>query len=573
MEDMGAQAEIGLEQHFFRRLGRLAFVRRFVISWVLLFVLLIGGVGYQFLGLSNYYQTVKAVPGGIYTEGIIGSFGNANPIYATGPVDLAVSKLVFSGLLKYDQTGNLSDDLAGRWTVDEKGTTYKVNLRPDLFWHDGQPLTADDVVFTYQLIQNQETKSPLFASWQGVKVESKGPRTVVFTLPNALASFPYSLTNGIVPKHLLKDTPPAQLRSIPFDTVSPVGSGPFAWDAIEVRGDTPETRQEQIALKPFEKYHGGTPKLQQYRVRSFLNEKTMIDSFRKKELTAMSGLAQVPDELAKQNNVKEYNMPLMGQVGVFFRTSHELLQDAAVRRALVEAANQPEILKGMPYPVVSVRSPIMRFQVGYNKDLVQLPYNVADANALLDKAGWVKQPDGTRAKNGKPLKFELLAQNSSEYTYVTQELQKMWKAVGVQANVMLQSEEELQRPVSEHRYDALLYGISTGRDPDVFAYWHSTQASSLSSSRLNFSEYKSSAADKALEAGRTRSDNALRAVKYRPFLEAWRNDAPALMLYQPRYLYISNTNVYGLSSRMLNSASDRYANIQNWMIREVKSAE
>lgn len=570
VEDLGTQAEEQFEQHLFKRLNRFATVRRFLLSWLLLFVLLIGGVIYQISSLGSYYQSVQATPGGIFTEGMLGSFTNANPLYSSSPVDSAVSKLIFSGLLKYDDKNNLVGDLAEKWTVNEQERAYTITLRPNLTWQDGDKLTAEDVVFTYQTIQNPDAKSPLLSSWQKIKVVAIDEQTVKFTLPNTLASFPYSLTNGIVPKHLLDKTPPAQLRSIRFDSVDPIGSGPFKLSAIEVTGDTPETRQEQIALSPNERYYAGAPKLQQFRIRSFLDEKTMLNAFEKQEIDAMSGLTELPDSLEAKDGVLDYNIPLTGEVGVFFRTSQEILQDPKVRRALVQAVDQTSIINGLKYPVVAVKSPFLPSQLGSNKDLVQLGYNLEQANKLLDEAGWVKAKNGMRTKGNLPLTFVLNAQNTREYTYITQTLQASWRSIGVDTQVLLQSDDDLQTNVATHNYDALLYGISIGTDPDVFAYWHSSQADSRAANRVNFSEYRSAPADKALEAGRNRVDPKLREIKYRPFLQAWQSDAPALMLYQPRYLYISRAVIYGFDTKVSNTATDRYANVHNWMIRTTK---
>lgn len=570
VEDLGVQAEEQLEQHFFRRLNRLVNVRRFVAGWLALFVLLVIAVVMQTASLSQYYQAIKPVPGGVYTEGILGSFTNANPLYAAGPVDASVSRLLFDGLLKYDEQNNLVGALAEKWTVDERGTTYTVTLRPNLTWHDGKPITADDVAFTYQTIQNPDAKSPLLISWQGIKVTALDERQVSFELPNVLASFPYSLTNGIVPKHLLADVPASQLRAVNFDTLEPVGSGPFKMEAIEVTGDTPETRQQQIALEPNTRYYAGNPKLQQYRIKSFLNEKSMIASFERQELNAMTGLEALPDVLAKSANVHEYSVPLTGQVGVFFRTSESVLQDVKLRQALVQATDRGSLLAGLGHPVIASNAPLLGSHLGYAKDATQLPFNRESANKLLDDAGWVRGQDGIRMKDGKPLTVRLFSRSTSEFVYVTQTLQKNWQEIGVRVEVVSQADADLQDTINKRDYDALVYGISLGPDPDVFAYWHSSQADIRSPSRLNFSDYSSSNADKALEAGRTRIEASLRAVKYRPFLDQWRTDAPAEMLYQPRYLYVTRGALYGFDSKVMNTATDRYTNVQNWMIREGK---
>lgn len=567
VEDMGVQAEEHIERHFFRRLARLTPVRRFIVAWVLLVVLLISTVFIQARALGNYYLADKPAPGGIFTEGMVGAFTNANPLYATSAVDSSVAKLVFAGLFKFDDKNQLVGDLASTFEVDERGVQYTVHLRDNLHWQDGKDLTADDIVFTYQTIQNPDAKSPFLSSWQGVKIAATDDRTIVFSLPNALSAFPFSLTNGIVPKHLLNGIPASQLRAVSFNTTSPVGAGPFKWDGVDVTGNTPETHEQTIGLVPNSDYHGGTPKLSKFIIRSFHAEKRMIDSFRHQELSALAGMTTFPEELRDDHNLTDYNIPLTGEVLVFLKNSDEVLKDLAVRRALVEATDSNQIITGLDHPVIASREPILQGIAGYDKNVAEFPTDVTAAAQILDQAGWKLGTDGLRSKDGKPLKIHLYSQANSEYAYVAQTLQKQWRRVGVDTEVILQTDSDLQTTINLHAYGALLYGISIGPDPDVFAYWHSSQADIRSANRLNFSEYRSGIADKSLEAGRTRTDATIRGIKYRPFLEAWRNDAPAIALYQPRYLYISRVPIAGFSPQKLNTGSDRYSNVENWMIR------
>lgn len=206
------------------RLGR---VRRFIAIWVALIILLLGGLFIQIRRLQSYYLTNQPAPGGIYNEGILGSFTNVNPIYASGSVDSSVSRLVFAGLFTFNDKNQLVGELAKSYTVDARGTTYTVSLKDNLQWQDGKPLTAEDVVFTYTTIQNPDTKSPLASSWQGIKVAAIDKKTVSFTLPSILSAFPYSMVNGIIPKHVLGKVAPDQMRSVLFNTNSPIGSGPL----------------------------------------------------------------------------------------------------------------------------------------------------------------------------------------------------------------------------------------------------------------------------------------------------------------------------------------------------------
>lgn len=566
--EFGAQAEQHLENNFFKRLERLIQVRRFVLSWLLLVVLLIGVSIAQNRSLSSYYQTPQPIPGGTYTEGMMGSFSNANPIYATDLVDATVSELLFSGLMTYNEQNQLVGDLAESVTPDDRGTVYTVKLRPNLTWHDGKPLTADDVVFTYQVIQNPDADSPFFNSWQGIKVAAIDPLTVSFTLPNSLASFPYSLTNGIVPKHLLDGVVMADMRTISFNTASPIGSGPFMMQALQVTGGSLDDRQAQIALRAFPGYHAGEPKLTSFVVRSFKNPQTLISAFEKHELNAIVGLDTVPEQLQDEADLRRYNLLLTAEVMVFFKNNTPLFADPKVRNAFVRATDTVKVMSSLSYPTVPVREPLMRDQLGFNAGYGQGGYDPAVAAALFDQAGWVMGADGFRTKNGERLTFQLTTQEGGEYDRVARELANQWRLVGADVEVLAVPDgATFQSTLANHSYEALLYGISVGVDPDVFVYWHSSQADILAPIQLNFSEFKSAAADAALEAGRTRADPALRAIKYQPFLQAWQADAPALGLYQPRFLYITRQPVYGLTEHPINSDADRLKNVHNWMIR------
>jgi peptide/nickel transport system substrate-binding protein len=567
VEEFGQQAERQLERNFFRRLERLNGVRRFVSTWIILVILIGACVTAQIGGLRGYYQAPSPVAGGTYSEGILGTFTNANPIYATSPVDVAASKLLFAGLLTYDENNNLTGDLAKDWSVDARGTLYTVHLRPNLTWHDGKPLTAEDVAFTYSLIQNPDARSPLNPSWQGIEVNQIDPLTVTFKLPNLLSAFPYSLTNGILPKHILKGKSMGSLRTLPFNTTEPVGAGPFKFSTLEVTGGTAESREEQIALDAFDEYHAGRPKLDRFVIHSFRSQDRIIKSFQSSQINAMVGLTGVPNQV-KKTTYRSYNLPLTAAVMTFFKTTEGVLSDVKVRQALVKATDTSNVIKSLDYPALPVREPLLQNQLGYNAAYWQSGFDLPAANALLEQEGWKMGANGIRHKDGQALSFSINARDNSEYARIAKVLQKQWKAVGVDVKLILEGDTDFQSTLANHSYDALLYGISIGKDPDVFVYWDSKYADVRADNRLNFSEYKSPTADAALQAGRTRSDPALRSIKYQPFLQAWRDDAPAVGLYQPRFLYITHGPVYGLSEHSINADVERFTNVQNWMVRE-----
>lgn len=567
-KDLTDQADKQIEKLLIRRFDRLVSVRRFIFLWVALFLLLFFSSVIQIRSLSKYYQSLQPVSGGLYSEGLIGAFTNANPLYATSAADVAASRLVFSGLLRYDIANNLVGDLAESWTVSPNGKRYTVNLKHDIFWHDGVPFTANDVVFTYHTIADIEAQSYLYTSWQGTTVTMKDNYTVFFDLPSQLAAFPHALINGIVPEHLLAKIPPGQLRSASFNA-KPVGTGPFEWKFVEVKGVSSTQRQQLISLSAYNRYHFGAPKLDGFSLIVFIDEKHMLEAFKDKQINAMSGLESIPEELTENGDIEAYATPLTAAVMTFFNNSRPVLSDVNVRRALVSGVNRKLLATLSRYPNNLVNGPLLRGQLGYDPSVLQLPYNPEYANQLLDQAGWIRSADGQRAKAGQPLIISLSSQDTMQYTKTAQFLQSEWAKIGVKVDVRYYSADDLQgQVIANHDYDTLLYGISIGADPDVFAYWNSTQASPSSQGRLNLSEYKSTVADQALEAGRTRLEPALRVIKYLPFLQAWREDAPAMALYQPNFLYISQSPVFGYQRKSANTSADRFYDVSNWMVRQ-----
>jgi peptide/nickel transport system substrate-binding protein len=567
--EIGQQADEQIEKFLIRRFDRLASVRKFIFLWVGLFGILFFAIAFQLRALGPYYQKLGPTPGGIYSEGIVGAFTNANPLYTTSAPDAAASHLVFSGLFKYDQHNKLVGDLAKDYIVNPTQTSYTVHLRHNITWHDGAAFTADDVVFTYRTIQNIEAQSPLYTSWQGITVTKFDAYTVNFKLPNQLSAFPFSLTNGIVPQHLLSNIKPPQLRSSEFNT-TPVGTGPFEWKFVEVTGKDSTDRQQRISLAAFGKYWPGKPKLDGFNLTTFTDDEHLLSAFNKKQVNAMSGLNSVPDYISKDKSVHVYTTPLTSAVMAFFNTSNPVLSDVNTRQALVSGVDRDQILGVLDYPVSLVDGPFLKTQVGYDPSVTELPHNQEAANQLLDKAGLSRDSSGQRlGKDSKPLHISLASQDTQEYTQVAQFLQKEWAKLGVKVDVNYYSNDDLQgNIIANHDYDILLYGINIGVDPDVFAYWHSSQAAVTSQGHLNLSEYQSKAADQALEAGRTRSDPTLRAVKYKSFLTSWVNDAPALALYQPVITYVSRGPVFNYERDSTNSSSDRFYNVSEWMIRQ-----
>ncbi len=554
-----------IEKNFFNRFEHLLAVRRFISVWVLFWTMLGLITVWQLVSLTHYFQTVQPVPGGIYNEGILGTLSNVNPIYATGEVDTSLSQLIFAGLMGYNSNNQLIGVLATGYSVDSRGTLYTVKLRPNLRWQDGQPLTAADVVFTFKTLQNPEAESPLYSSWQDIVVSSPSPLTIQFKLPNPLASFPYNLTVGIIPKHILGNLQPTDMRAATFNTYNPIGAGPFSWHAIEVSGNTPQNAAEQISLLPFKDYVLGEPKLTEFIVHAYADQNQLLAAFASGQLSGLAGLERVPKMITKIPSAQVHSLILTAGTYVFFKTQNSLLADASIRKALVAAANPSAIMNKLGYTTIPVNEPLLYGQLAFNPKYAQVTNDLLQAKALLNSDGWVVGKDGYAYKGSQQLSFSLVTTDTPENRLVVGLLVKQWRQIGANVVPSFEPAATFSTTLADHNYDATLDGISIGNDPDVFVYWDRSQYDPRSSG-LNLSEYNSSSASSSLEEGRTRLDPALRTIKYQPFLAAWQKDAPALGLYQPREIYITNGPVFGLSNSEINAQQNRFNNVANWEI-------
>ena len=344
IDDLGENTEKQIDKHFFKRINNLTKVRRYVAGWFILIALLIFVGFFQLGALRDRYQPLKFVSGGIFTEGIVGSYTNSNPIFATNSVDSSVSKLLYASLFTYDAKSNLVPDLAESMQIDKTEKIYTVKLKQNLTWQDGQPLTAKDVVFTFNTIKDPTVNSFLAPGWNGIDIKATDNLTVVFTLKSILGPFPQSLVTGILPEHILKDVPKDQLRSSNFNTVSAVGSGPFKLDKVEVGKGSQSLRSEKIGLVPFDNYHKGRPALGKYIIKTYDSQEDLKKAFNDKQISAASDVSTIFNDQINDDSNTPTSVNLAAQTMVFFKNSQGVLKDPVVRKALVEAVNKNEVI-------------------------------------------------------------------------------------------------------------------------------------------------------------------------------------------------------------------------------------
>lgn len=523
----------------------LRWVERFVFVWVAVFVISLVLLSGQFESMDRHYLVSRPSPGGKYVEGIVGETGGINPLFPESRASRSASVLVFSGLFKSGEDGQPVMDLAEKWSINDDETVYTVKMREDAYWHDGKKVTAADTKFTFDNIQDPDVGSPFQPIWQGIEVEQTGDYEIKFTLPNPFAPFLSQLTVGILPRHLLSDVEADRMRIDGFNT-EPVGSGPFEFEDLS-------TSSNEIRLRRNDLYYKGPVLLETMAIRVFDTEESMVAAYNQNQLNGMMGESTFDrNDLRDPERSRIIRMKLASQVFAFFNM--ERLQQRELRQALTLSVDHSELISGLGNGDYDpAYSPLLPEHIGYEKS--QSGYNHKKAVDTLKSADW-------EANNGQPL--SLVTQDTAHYIATAETLREFWKELGVTVEVTAVSGSELQQNyIRPRNYDILLFGIGLETDPDVHAYWHSSQ---VKDPGLNLSLYDSAIVDDSLEAGRTRSGDKLRAAKYEPFLKEWRKDAPAVALYRIHNYYIYHRDVGGVKAGNVPHANNRFHNVDEWTV-------
>lgn len=544
-------------------------VRRFVVGWISLLILLISFGVMQ--GVWYNYQTSQLVPveGGSYAEGIVDKITTLSPFHARSDSERALSHMVYPGLIRYDSHNKLTGDLAAYWSADTTGKQWTVTLRPNLKWTDGTPLTSDDVLFTTELLKNEAISQSLSESWRTIKVEKVSNETIKFILKNPLTSFKAALDFGIVPKHLLAQQDPKNIANIFAHSPDKiVGSGLFKLDRIENNKNGTTWK-----FKPVGTPHYRTTKLASFSVRTYETASDLVKGFKRGEVNAVSNLGVA--DIAKLNPTTENLAQIKTADGVFaiFNNAGMATSDPAVRKALRAGLNRTEIIgqiakqAKLPHAPHILNSPIATNVLPEIDKLKQPDYNAKEAARILDQAGW-QIPIGQkyRKRADQLLEINFVTIEGANYANIIEPIAEAWRKLGVKVNVvMAQPKLAQQNFLVPRNYDVLLYQLHLGGDPDMFAYWASSQASKTG---LNLANYTSKRADLNLIAGRTNADHKLSAARYLAFAEQWIDDAPAIALYQPSLLYVKAPNVTTFSNdESIIDASTRFNNIDSWTTR------
>ncbi|MEO7904570.1 MAG: peptide ABC transporter substrate-binding protein [Candidatus Saccharimonadales bacterium] len=552
------------------RLDNIRSVRRQIVGWLVLVGCMLALVGVQMSWFQGGYETTTAAAGGTYAEASLGPIVTLNPLFATTSAEISASRLLFSSLYAYDETGHLRGDVAKTMSIDEQGRVYTITLRDGARWHDGVKLDAADIAFTIGLMKDPATRSSstLRAAWQDVGVETLDDATIRFTLPigYAKATFRHALTFAILPEHILGEVDPSAVRENVFSR-GPVGSGPFQFRLLQTIDD--KKQQKVVNLAAFDDYFRGTPLIRRFEIHSYADQDSIVTALRAGEVNAAADLQSVGVEQVKSEDFKVIARPVQSGVYALLNIDSPILRDKLVRQALQSVTNTSKIRQAVSVDTPPLDLPFVPGQLhGPDVPKVAEP-DIVQAAALLDKAGWKRNKDGLREKKGETLALRVVTTKRTEYEKALGVLSGQWRELGVTLNTEVvdptdPSANFVQGTLQQRNYDVLIAELAIGADPDVYPYWHSSQRGMAG---VNLSNYANDTADAILSSARSRLEPELRNAKYISFAKQWLADAPAIGLYQPVANYVYNKHILSISPNdSLVTQYDRYANVLYWSV-------
>jgi len=373
----------------------------------ILILFLIALISFIFLVSNFYFSNTKIVPstGGTYREGVLGQPRFINPIYGeTNDIDRALIHLIFSGLMTYNEYGEIVPDLAENYQILDNGKTYEFQLKDNIFWHDGKTLTTDDIIFTIKIIQNSDYKSPLRANWIDVDIEKISDKYLKFKLKNPYNSFLENLTVKIIPQHIWTDVSPENFILSSYN-LQPIGSGPYKFkDISQINSGF----IEKLYLNYNSRYYSNTAFITNLEFQFFEKKEDLIKSIDRKKIDGFNLLSL--DKGSSQKFSKEkfikYTFYLPRYFAVFFNAvsngqKSSILSNENIRKALSYSVNKDELVDNINSEekiISKVDSPIVSNFFGYNEPTVSYNFNLEKASDLLDKAGFKLSESGQREK-------------------------------------------------------------------------------------------------------------------------------------------------------------------------------
>ena len=509
----------------------------------------------QAIDYKDNYSTEK---GGILVNAMIGEPSNLIAMIAGDSASSTIAGNIFNSLIKYDEMLNHAPELAKKWVISPDQKTITFTLKDNLVWADGTPLTSEDVLFTWQLVTDPNTRTPYASDYLLVKKASapdKNTFEVTYEETYAPAIDTWASLH-ILPKHLLKDE---DINNTYFSR-KPTGSSYYQLNKW-VSG-------QQVSLKSNANSSQGLPQIEQLISRIIPDTSSQFLELTADNIDLMSinpiqyqrVFPARKDMLEKINLYKELGN---GYTYLGFNLKKAPFNDVNVRQAINYAIDKDEVIKGvllgLGEPIASPYKPGTRWN---NPNLQPYPYSPKKALDLLKKAGYEKNEDGYFEKNGKVLAFEILTNQNKQREMTAVLVQRRLKEIGIEVTIrVLEWASFINQYIRTGDFNAVVLGWSLSLDPDQFNIWHSSQQGP---GQFNFIGYENSQVDKLLELGRKELDANKREKIYHQFSEHLLNDSPIVYLYAGYGLSAVNKRVQGIKNP--SPPAGIYHNSYEWFI-------
>ncbi len=518
---------------------------RVIVFWLLISISAILFFSALISFNSRFLTTVPSY-GGDITEGIIGTPRFINPVLATSEQDEDLTALVYAGLTKKGELGTNELDMAESVTENENKLRYTVVLKSTARFHNGTNVTVDDIIYTINLIQNPNIKSPHRIEWEGITMEKISAAEMVFSLKKPYPLFMDNLTIGILPKNVWKNLNDEQF-SLSAYNINAIGSGPYKIKDIKSTSGIPHT----FILEAHKSYTLGRPYIDMLTISTYQSERYAIAAFNNGDIDRIHGLSPESVTSLGVSPSQIHTSLLPRTFTVFFNANKApALSEKKVRQALSHAINKEAIVQ----TVLNNYGKAINAPYPFDEDVASSTYNKELAITLLKESKAFKASD--------TIEITLATANTDEMRRVAEMIKTDWEAVGVQTTLAVYEVSDLnQSVIRERNFQALLYGSITETPSDLYAFWHSSQRNYPG---LNISNYVSNELDKNLEILRTDSDILKTAAAYDEVRQEFADEVPGIFLFAPSLIYISKDKATTLLPSVSYTNASRFALVHMW---------
>lgn len=492
---------------------------------------------------TDFTKNYPASNGGTLIDAMTGEPSGLIAMIAGESAASAIAGNIFNSLLKYDKNLELTGELVESWDISNDQKTITFHLKPNLRWADSQPLTSDDVLFTWQKVTDDKTRTPYGSDYKLViKAETPDVDTfrVTYAAPYAPALETWASLH-ILPKHLLKDQ---DINTTAFAR-NPVGSHYYKLEKWK-NGQYLKLTRNINATQGQAKIDHLISRIIPDKAAQFLE--LSADNIDSMGLNPIQYARIFPARPDLNKNIALYKELGNSYTYMGFNLKRKPFDDIRVRQAINYAINKQEIidgvLLGLGEPVASPYKPGTRWS---NPELKPYAYDPIKAKALLKEAGYEdRDGDGILDKDGKPFRFEILTNQNKEREMTGVLIQRRLKEIGIDTNIrVLEWASFLGRFIKPKEFDVVVLGWSLSLDPDQYSIWHSSQQAP---GQFNFISYNNSQVDMLLEAGRLELDPDKRMKIYHKFSKILLEDSPIVYLSAGYGLTAIHKRVKGISN-------------------------